>query len=484
MRETKNTVMKNFLWRFAERVGAQTVRLIVEIILARLLLPDDYGLIALVTVCITILNVFVDSGLGCSLIQKKDADDLDFSTVFWFNIGWCLILYLLLFLVSPLFAIFYGRVELTSVLRILGLQVIISGVKNVQQAYVSRTMQFKRFFFATLGGTLGAAAIGIFMAYHGYGVWALVAQQLFNTLVDTVILWVTVKWRPKRKFSFVRLKKLFSFGWKLLVSSLIDTTYTEIRQLVIGRIYSSSDLAYYNRGRQFPYLFVNNVNTAIDSVLLPALSEEQDNRERLKAMTRRSIQLSTYIMAPLMMGLAFVGEPFVNLLLTEKWLPCVPYMRIFCVTFMFYPIHTANLNAIKAMGRSDLFLKLEIAKKGIGLAALILTMHISVMAMAYSLLVTSVLAQIINSWPNRKLLGYGYLEQLKDILPGILLAVGMGVCVWLIGCFPIPAAAVLLVQIVSGALIYVSVSAILRLEAFVYLQGVVKPVFRKLISRR
>lgn len=477
----KNGVIKNFFWRFAERVGAQGVRVIVELVLARLLLPDDYGLIALVTVFITILNVFVDSGLGNALIQKKDVDDLDYSSVFWFNIVWCYALYGLLFLTSPLFAQFYGRSELTSVLRVLGLQVVISGVKNVQQAYVSRTMQFKRFFFATLGGTIGAAVIGIWMAYHGYGVWALVAQQLFNTLVDTVILWITVKWRPVWKFSFLRLKKLFSYGWKLLVSSLLETVYTEIRQLIIGRFYSSSDLAYYNRGRQFPSLFIMNVNSSINSVLFPTMSKEQDDRKRLKAMTRRSIQISTYIMAPMMMGLTFVGTPFVRLILTEKWLPCVPFMRIFCITFMFYPIHTANLNAIKAMGRSDLFLKLEIVKKIVGLTLLLLTMRISVMAMAYSLLVSSVLSQIINSWPNRKLLNYGYLEQLRDIFPGILLAVGMGCCIYFIGFLPLSDLAVLAIQIPVGVLIYSGISALFHLEAFEYFWGIIRPILAKKI---
>lgn len=483
MSNNVKTVATNFFWRFFERVGAQGVKLLVEIILARILLPDDYGLIALVTVFITILNVFVDSGLANALIQKKDADDLDFSSVFWFNIGWCLILYSLLFALSPLFARFYNRTELTPVLRVLGLQVVISGVKNVQQAYVSRTMQFKKFFFATLGGTIGAAVIGIWMAYHGYGVWALVAQHLFNTLVDTIILWITVKWRPKFMFSFERFKGLFSFGWKLLASALIDTTYKEIRQLVIGKIYSSSDLAFYNRGKQFPHLFVTNVNSAIDSVLLPTMSKEQDNRSRVKAMTRRAIQTSTFIMAPLMMGLAFVGEPFVHLILTEKWMPCIPYMRIFCITYMFYPIHTANLNAIKAMGRSDLFLKLEIIKKIVGFSALLLTMKISVMAMAYSLLVTSVLNQIINSWPNRKLLDYKYRDQLKDILPNILTAVFMGFCVLQLERLGISDAATLLLQIICGAVIYLGVAYVTKNESLSYLFGTAHPLMKKLLNR-
>ncbi len=474
------SVLSNLIWRFAERCGAQGVSFIVSIVLARLLVPEIYGTIALVTVFTTVLNVFVDSGMGNALIQKKDVDDLDFSTVFYFNICICVILYAGMFLISPHIARFYNDIELIPVIRVLSLTLVISGVKNVQQAYVSRTLQFKKFFFATLGGTLGAAVVGVMIAYMGGGVWALVVQQIFNASVDTIILWITVQWRPKKMFSFERLKGLLSFGWKLLVSSLLDTFYNDIRQLIIGKMYSSIDLAYYNQGNKFPSLIITNINKSIDSVLLPVMSKEQDNAVKVKLMTRRSIKTSTYIMAPLMMGLAFCAEPIVSLVLTDKWLRCVPFLQIFCVTYMFWPIHTANLNAIKAMGRSDMFLKLEIVKKAVGLVLLFTTMRIGVLAMAYSLLVECMLGQVINSWPNRKLLNYGYIEQLSDILPGILLAVGMGVCVWSIGKIPLPTFIVLIVQVVSGGLIYILFSIVFRLESFSYLWKIIEPYVRKI----
>ena len=373
---SSNKVVSNFLWRFLERCGAQGVTFIVSIVLARLLDPSVYGTIALVTVFTIIMQVFVDSGMGNALIQKKNADDLDFSSVFWFNIAMCSVLYLIMFISAPFIASFYNKPELTPVVRVLSLILIISGIKNVQQAYVSRNMLFKRFFFSTLGGTIGAAVVGITMAYLGYGVWALVAQMLFNAAVDTTILWITVKWRPKKQFSLQRLKGLFSFGWKLLVSSLIDAVYNQARQLIIGRMYSSSDLAQYNQGKKFPELIVTNINTSIDSVLLPTLSKAQDAPSVVKSMTRRAIKTSTYIMMPFMVGLAVCAEPLVSLILTDKWLPCVPFLRIFCFSFAFYPIHTANLNAIKALGRSDLFLKLEIIKKVVGIIAILSTMWI------------------------------------------------------------------------------------------------------------
>lgn len=467
-------VIINFMWRFAERVGAQLVAFCVSIVLARILDPSAYGTIALITVIIAILQVFVDSGLGNALIQKKNADNLDFSTVFFTNIVFCCVLYLCLYLLAPSIADFYKDTTLIQYIRVLGVTVLISGIKNVQQAYVSKYMLFKKFFFSTLTGTVVAGIVGVTMALYGAGVWALVAQQVINLAIDTTVLWLTVKWRPELRFSMSRLKGLFNFGWKLLASALLETVYTNIRQLIIGRIYSSSDLAQYNRGRQFPDLIVQNVNTSIDSVLLPALSNEQDNKQNVKAMTRRSIKISSYIMAPLMMGLASVGEPLVSLVLTEKWLPCVPFMRIFCITFMFYPIHTANLNAIKAMGRSDLFLKLEIMKKIVGIIALVSTMWISVKAMAYSLLVSSVINQIINSSPNKKLLEYGYKQQLKDITPGIVLAVFMGICIYPIQFLELNCIITLLIQVLLGGGIYLVGSIVFKVDSFFYLWNIVR----------
>lgn len=467
-------VLSNFFWRFFERCGAQGVTFIVSIVLARLLDPDVYGTVALVTVFTTIMQVFVDSGMGNALIQKKEADDLDFSSVFFFNMAVCSLLYLIMFIAAPFIAAFYKMPELTSVVRVLSLILIISGVKNVQQAYVSRNMQFKKFFFSTIGGTIGAAVVGIVMAYLGFGVWALVAQMLFNAAVDTIILWITVKWRPKMMFSFERLKALFSFGWKLLVSSLLDTVYNDLRQLIIGKLYSKNDLAFYNQGKKFPHLIVTNINTSIDSVLLPTMSKAQDDKNAVRSMTRRAIKTSTYIMMPVMIGLAVCAEPLVSLILTDKWLPCVLFLRVFCITYAFYPIHTANLNAIKAMGRSDLFLKLEILKKIIGLTAILITMWISVEAMAYSLLVTTLLNQIINSWPNKKLLGYSYLEQIKDMLPQIGLSLLMGAAIYLVQLAGFSNIYTLCIQIPLGMILYIALSKLLHIESFEYVISMLK----------
>lgn len=383
-----------------------------------------------------------------------------------------------MFFAAPTIASFYNDLTLIPIIRVISLTIVISGIKGIQQSFVSRNMLFKRFFFSTLGGTIFSAILGVAMAYAGCGVWAIVAQQLSNTAIDTLILWLTVKWRPKKMFSWERLKTLFSFGWKLLISSLLDTGYSNLRSLVIGKMYSPSDLAYYNQGDKLPRVVITNINTSIASVLLPTLASKQDDRKQLKNMTRRAIKTSTYIIAPLMLGLAFCAPPIVRLILTEKWVPCVPYLRIFCIAYMFYPIHTANLNAINAMGRSDYFLKLEIAKKVIGMLLLLLTMRISVMAMAYSLLVGMVTSMVINSWPNKKLLKYSFKEQIIDILPNIFIAILMGGAVSTIYIFKLSDVMTLAIQIPLGAIVYIGLSIIFKIEDFQYLKNMAEEMLK------
>lgn len=478
---SKENISNNLLWRLLERFGAQGVSFVVSLILARLLDPSVYGLIAMVMVFITIMNVFVDSGLGNALIQKKNADELDFSTVFFFNIFFCITLYIVLFLGAPLIAEFYKMPELTPVIRVLGVTIIISGVKNIQQAYVSRHMMFKKFFFSTLGGTIGAAVVGIAMAYYGFGVWALVAQHIFNVLVDTIVLWVTVKWRPKFYFSFERLKSLFSFGWKLLVSKLIDTVYEDLRSLIIGKMYSSSDLAYYNRGKQFPQIIVGNLNSAIDSVLFPSMSMEQDDTTRVRAMTSRAIRTTSYVIMPIMAGLAACAEPIINIILTPKWAESIPYLRIFCIGLAIVPISLANLNAIKAIGRSDIYLKLEIIRKTIGTVTLVASMWFGVMAIALSYLLNCIINLFVNAAPNKRLLKYGYWDQIKDLLPAVLLSTGMGVVVYMVSWIRLPYGITLLIQIPLGVIIYLVCSIVFKVDSFKYITDILKS---KLLKKR
>ncbi|MBO5497264.1 MAG: lipopolysaccharide biosynthesis protein [Oscillospiraceae bacterium] len=459
-------IASSFIWRLAERFGAQGVTFVVSLVLARILGPEVYGVLALVTVFTTILQVFVDSGLGTALIQKKDADDLDFSSVFFFNLALSLFLYLLMFFAAPFIAAFYGMPVLRPVVRVLSLAIIISAVKNVQQAYVSRNMLFRKFFFATLGGTLMAAAVGILMAIWGYGVWALVSQYLVNAAVDTLILWLTVKWRPKKCFSYARLKELLSFGWKLLGESLVNTFYGNIRSLVIGKLYSPSELAFYNKAFQLPEMLAFNVDTSLDSVLLPTMSQRQEDHREVLRLTRLFIQLGTYIMMPAMFGLALCTVPTIRLLLGSKWLPSAPFMQLFCVSYAFYTMATANYNAYKALGRSDLYLRVSVISKCIGLLILLVTMRFGVWVIALGTLLSTLVNQLVVSVTSFRLLDYRFSDQLGDILTSLLLSLGMCLAVYLTSLLPLPWLPLLFLQILVGAAAYILLSVLFHVPSY------------------
>lgn len=469
-----NKILTNLFWKFGERISSQLVTFIVSIVLGRLLSPDVYGEIALVTVFITIAEVFATSGFGNALIQKQNADNIDFSSVLYFNFVFSIVLYLIIYYFSPFIAEFYSIDSLTPVLRILALRIPIASINSVQQAYVSRNMMFKKFFYSTLFGTIFSGIVGIVMAYSGYGIWALVGQYLVNTIVNTIVLWFIVDWKPELVFSWKRLSTLISYGWKLLLSSLLDNGYNQLRSLVIGKKYSSSDLAFYNRGQQYPQLVVVNINSSISSVLFPAIAQNQDNLSIVKSMTRRAIKTSSYIMWPLMIGLIIVSKPLISFMLTDKWLPCVPYLQIACFTYAFWPIHTANLEALKAIGRSDIFLKLEIIKKTVGILLLIFSMNYGVMAIASSQIIATFISCFVNAYPNQKLLNYKYVDQMKDMLPGFFLSCIMGLIITPISLIVENNILLIVLQVCCGAIIYFILSKIFNLESFTYLIKIIK----------
>lgn len=460
----KHGLLSNLAWKFGERISAQLISTIVSIILARLLEPSHYGTVSIVMIFITLANVFVSDGLGSALIHKKDADETDFFSVLYFNIGFSCVLYILLFFAAPFISKFYGPEYeiLTPVLRVLGLRIILTAVNSTQQAYISKKMMFRKFFIATLGGTLSSAVVGIAMAYGGYGVWALVAQYLVSTGVSTITLSLVIGKRPRLLFSFDRVKSLIPYGIRILGTGLLITGYQELRSLIIGKKYSSADLAYYDKGRSFPLLIVNNLNSSIAAVLFPKMSEEQDDRQKIKTTTRNSIRFSALILCPMMLGLAAVSDSFVRLLLTEKWLPCVPLMQLFCIIYLFQPIHTANMQAIKAMGRSDIYLRLEVVKKVIELVVLLVTMWISVDAMVIGMAVCATLFVFVNAYPNIKLLDYSIREQLADILPPVVMSLIMGAAVVAVGLLPLPLVIKLIVQVLAGAILYFAMTILTR----------------------
>ncbi len=452
-----------------ERGGTQGIQFIVQIVLARLLLPEDFGLIAIVTIFILLANVFVQSGFNTALIQKKDADDEDFSSVFYLSFFVAGLLYVVLFLTSPFISVFYRSPQLILILRVLSVTLFFGAFNSIQNAYVARNMMFKKLFFSSLGAIIISGTVGIATAYLGWGVWALVAQQLTNQLAVTLILWFTVKWRPKLLFSIEKVKVLFSFGWKLLASSLINTLYMEIRSLIIGKIYIPAMLGFYDRGQQIPKVIVSNIDGAIQSVMLPALASQQDDKKRVKAMMRRAIMTSSFIMFPMMVGLAVVAEPVVKIILTDKWLPAVPFLQIFCASYSLWPIHTANLQAINALGRSDIFLKLEIIKKVIGIIILGVSIPFGIYAIAWGVLISGVISTFINAYPNLKLLNYSYIEQWKDIMPSLGISLVMGAVVYTLNFLNIAVWQILMLQVFVGVVIYIGLAKVFKVESFGYL---------------
>jgi len=462
-----------------ERGGTQGIQLIVQIVLARLLLPEDYGIIALSTIFIALANVFFQRGFNTALIQKKDANEIDFSSVFYLSLFVAGILYIVLFFAAPSMASFYGESQLIPVLRVLSVTLFLGAFNSIQNAVIARRMQFKKLFFSSLGAILISGTVGIVMAYAGFGVWALVGQQITNKLLVTMILWFTVKWRPRLLFSFEGVKGLFSYGWKLLISSLIDTLYTNLRSLIIGKMYSSDMLAFYDRGKLFPTLIVENINGSISSILFPVLSANQDDRNRVKGIVRRSIVTSSFVIFPAMIGLAVCAEPLVKILLTDKWLPCVPFLQIYCVSYALWPIHTANLQAINALGRSDISLKLEIIKKVFGLAILGVTIFYGVYAIALGEIISGLISTVINAYPNRKLFNYSYKEQLKDIISLLLLSLVVGAVVYSIQWFGMTVWTTLIIQVCVGFVLYAGMARIFKLECFNYLVMTIKQIVIK-----
>lgn len=477
--ETKSKIMNGLFWKIMENGGSQGVQFLVSILLARLLSPSEYTVVGIITIFITIANVLVQNGFSTALIQKKDADEADFSSVFYFNLINAAVIYIILFFAAPYIAGFYGNQEMTAIIRVLSVILFPGAVTSVQNAFVSRKMEFKGLFLATLWAAVISGAISIGMAAQGMGIWALVGQQIVYYLALMVILFVTVTWHPRKIFVWKRISTMFSFGWKLLCASLIDTVFNNIHGLVMGKIYNKEVLGIYNRGEQFPKLIVSNLGAAIQSVMLPALAVNQNHPEKLKNMLRRSIVTSSYLVLPMMAGLIAVADTLVLLLLGEKWINSVPFLRIMCVAYSFWPIHIANLQALNAVGRSDIFLKLEIIKKTIGMAVLLIGIRYNAITLVALKAFADFLCTFINAWPNKKLLNYSIMEQWKDIMPSLLVSFIMGAAVYSIQFIVSGLWVRIVVQVLAGVAVYAGFSWLFRLESFTYLWNTVMERFHK-----
>lgn len=481
---TIETVGKGLGWKLLERFGVYGIQFVLQIILARLLAPNYYGVLSLMIVFVNLATVFIQNGFNTALIQKKDIQEEDYSSVFWITLVIAFLIYCIFFACAPLVENFYNISGFTAPFRILTLVLFSGAYNSIQIAVVSRNLEFKKVFLSNVIGIFVSGIVGIAFAYLGLGLWALVAQYLLNSVISCFVMSFVAKLKIKFNFNFKRAQGLFKFGWKLLVSGLLDTLYTDLSSFIIGKKYNAERLAFYNRGQQFPSSLIGVINGSIQSVLLPALSQEQNDKVRMKAIMRRAVVTSSYVVIPMMMGLACIAKPLVQLLLTDKWLACVPYLQIFCFSFSFYPIHTSNLQALNAQGRSDVFLKLEIIKKAYGVSFLLIAVFCfrSPIAIAISTIPSAIISSVVNAHPNKKLLNYSYLEQMKDILPPIGLSCLMGIAIYPIIYLSLSPLISIIIQIVLGSALYLGLSWLFKLECFLYLFNNAKNFYKKKIA--
>lgn len=467
-----NSISKGLFWKLFERFGVQSVQFVLQIVLARILDPDHYGELSLMIIFTTLANVFIQSGLNTALIQNKDITEDDYSSVFWISFSIAGVLYATIFLTAPLISQFYETPSITQPLRILALMLFPGALNSVQLAKITREMNFKKVFFSNITAVIVSGVAGVVIACNGGGLWALVAQSLLNVFITCIVMSFTSRLRLHFRCNLKRVQILFRFGWKLLASSLLETLYNDLRSLVVGKKYDSETLGFYDKGKQFPQFIITAATGAIQSVMLPAMSAYQDEKAKIKELMRNSMTISSYIVFPVMTGLAAVATPLVSIVLTDKWLPCVPYLQIYCFSLAFNPVHSCNLQAINAMGRSDLFLVLEIIKKSYGIAMLAVAVIFfdSPLAIALTGTITTVISCFVNAFPNKKLIGYSYFEQMKDILPSLILSLIMMVSVLVIGHFLMLAPILeLLIQVASGIAIYLALSVALKIKPFTLL---------------
>ena len=471
---------KALIWKLLERFGVLGGQFVLQIILARLLDPEHYGALSIMIIFTSLANVFIQSGFNTALIQNKKVAEKDYSSVFWVSLVVAIVLYVVIFFCAPLIATFYKMDYIITPMRVLALMLIPGALNSVQNAKITKEMDFKKIFYSNFCAVIVSGIIGIIIAINGGGLWALVAQSLANVCISCLIM----RFASKLKIYFVcqlnRVKMLFSYGWKLLVSALLDTLYQDLRSLVIGRKYDGGTLGYYEKGKQFPQFGMNAINGAVQGVMLPALSKEQDDKTRVKTVMRKSITLTSYLVFPMMAGLAGIAPAFVSLLLTDKWLPSVPYLQVYCAIMAFYPVHSCNLQAINAIGRSDIFMKLEFIKKGVGVISLVIAVFCfsSPLAIALTGLFTTVFGFFVNAYPNKKLINYSYIEQIKDLTPSLLLSLGMLICVLLVGQLQLPNIYLIMVQIIVGVVAYVLMSYLFRVKSFKEVSSILKNLLK------
>lgn len=479
--DIKRKAFSGVFWKFMERFIAQGITLIVSIIIARILSPNEYSIIGIITVFFNFANIFITSGLNTALIQKKDADNLDYSTVLYTSVFISIITYFVLFFCAPIIAKIYNQPVLVLMIRVMGLSLPVTAIKAVWCSYISANLYFRKFFFATLGGTIISGIVGIYMAFSGYGAWSLIAQQMTNIIIDTIILVASTRINIIINFSFNRLKILFKYAWKLFVSSLIGTTYTEISPLVIGIKFTANDLSFYTKGKSFPSMLSTTATNTLSAVLFPVLAKYQDDKDKILDYTRLYMRLSSFISFPIMLGFFSIAENFIHVILTDKWLPAVYYVQVFCICYMFDVIAIGNCETIKAIGRSDVYLLIEIIKKTGYFLTLFIFIYFSkssqMLAIAY--IICTIIQVIVNTLPNVRLIGYKYKDQIIDLFPNLISALVMCFITLQIGKKMALGITTLVIQIIVGVLVFLLLCLITKNKSFFYFIDLSKEIIKK-----
>lgn len=462
-----------------ERGGAQIIQIVVQIILARLLGPNEFGTMAIVLVFINLSRVFIEGGFNVALIQKKNTDNLDYSSIYVLSLIISVILFLVLYIFSPYISNFYGQPDLTTILRISGILLFPGALNTVQDSYVAKNQLFKKAALVSLTANLISGIVGIIVAYLNFGIWALITQQILASYIYSYLLQWKINWKPKLVISWVRVQNLFSYGSRILGSSLIYRLYLESRTLIIGKVFSPADLGFYQRGEQIPKVLVGNIDGSIQAVMLPTLSANQEDLETIKSMIRRSLKISTFVIFPMMFGLAAVSNNLFYILLGEKWADASSYLAIFSLTYALWPLITLNQQSVRALGRSDIILNTEIIKRVIGIIIILVSVRFGVKTIAWGFLIERLVETFINAWPNKKLINYGYFQQVKDISPSFVISILMYFCIIILNLLQLNLVFKLFIQIIMGLCVYFMLALITKNESFIYLLNLINTQRRK-----
>lgn len=481
-------VISGMKWKAFERLFLQLVNAATPMVLARLLMPADFGVVAILSVFITIAKTFVNNGIANSIIQKKDSDLVDSSTVFYTQLTISVICYIILFFIAPKISSYYNNSELTLMLRVMSLSLIIGSFGSMQTTTMKKNMDFSKSFIINGISTIVYGVVGIGMAYSGFGVWSLVFANLANSFSLTITSTILIRWKPSFTFSFNRLKSLFSYSWKLSVGWIVGTIHQDVYTIVIGTYFNQATLGYYNRAGSFPHIITKTVTEVVDGVMFPALSKIQDNKEKLKEVTRNLLSVNSFVLFPVFLGLAAVSENLVLLVLTEKWLPAAPMMQIMCITYALNSLNNSNMQVFNSMGRSDIFMKFELIKRTFSLLLLMIfawmssfISWINIYFVISILLLMAIASNLMNSYQNSKLLGYKFKQIIADVLPSFIMAIIMALVVWYVGHINLFLIATLIIQVACGMVVYGLLAVIFRPKAAKLLITIAK---EKLLSKK